>query len=92
MTPDEVGEFPKETVEEFATRTASHRFWFEGKDKEDKFVIERRPIADLDIGQAVIQAMKGCKRNPGFSTSGWIRGGPTWQRAYAPGWLKAYGC
>jgi hypothetical protein len=109
MRPDEVEEFPKEKVEEFAkelmmwagrdkereilvkwllTRTVSHRFEGTG----GKFVIERRPIGDFDIVKAVKHAMAHCKPNPGSSTTGWVRGGPTWPKAYAPGWLKAYGC
>jgi hypothetical protein len=70
------------------TRTVSHRF----ECTEGKFVIERTDINDFDIKKAVMHAMADCKPNPGMSTSGWVRGGPTWPKAYAPGWLKAYGC
>jgi hypothetical protein len=71
------------------TRTVSHRF--EGA--EGKFVIERTDINDFDIKKAVIHAMADCKPNPGLSTTGWVRGGPTWPKAYGSGtWLKAYGC
>ncbi len=70
------------------TRTVSHPF--EGT--EGKFVIERTAIEDVDIQKAVMHAMTDCKPNPGMSTTGWVRGGPTWPRAYGSGWLKAYGC
>lgn len=71
------------------TRTVSHRFEGTG----GKFVIERRDIDDFDIKKAVTHALAECKPNPGLYTSGWVRGGPNWPKAYGPdNWLKAYGC
>ncbi len=71
------------------TRTVSHHF--EGT--EGKFVIERTDIEDFDIQKAVRHAMADCKPNPGMSTVGLTRGGPTWPKAYGGDtWLKAYGC
>ena len=78
----------EELVKWLLTRTVSHRF--EGT--TGKFVIERRDIKDFDIVQAVKHAMAHCKPNPGDSTTGWVRGGPTWPQAYGGGWMKAYGC
>jgi hypothetical protein len=99
--PDKVKEFAKELemwagkdreretlVKWLLTRTVSHRFEGTG----GKFVIKRTDINDFDIKKAVMRAMADCKPNPGLSTTGWVRGGPTWPKAYAPGWLKAYGC
>jgi hypothetical protein len=99
--PDKVKEFAEELerwagkdreretlVKWLLTRTVSHRF--EGT--RGKFVIERMDINKFNIQKAVMRAMTDCKLNPGSSTTGWVRGGPTWPRAYAGGWLKAYGC
>lgn len=99
---DEVEEFARELekwaeqdkdretlVKWLLTRTVSHRF----QGTKGKFVIERRDIADFDIKKAVMRAMADCEPNPGLSTSGWVRGGPTWPKAYGGDtWLKAYGC
>jgi hypothetical protein len=101
LPPDKVKEFAEELerwagkdreretlVKWLLTRTVSHRL--EGT--KGKFVIERMDINKFNIQKAVMRAMTDCKLNPGSSTTGWVRGGPTWPRAYAGGWLKAYGC
>ena len=100
--PDKVKEFARELemwagkdkereilMKWLLTRTVSHRF--EGTENS-RFVIERMDINDFDIQKAVMHAMTDCKLNPGSPTTGWVRGGPTWTRAYGSGWLKAYGC
>ena len=76
----------EELVKWLLTRTVSYRFGGTG----GKFVIKRMDIENFDIVKAVRHAMAKCKPNPGDSATGWVRGG--WARAYAPGWLKAYGC
>ena len=57
--------------------------------EKDKYVIERRNIRDIDIPEAVMRAMVGY--NPDLPTSGWVRGGPIWPKAYGDIWPKAYG-
>ena len=73
------------------TRTVSHGF--EGTGTKGKFILKRTDIKNFDIKKAVVHAMADCKPNPGLSTTGWVRGGPTWPKAYGSDmWLKAYGC
>ena len=61
------------------------------KDPEepDKYVIERIDISKIKIDKAVERAMKGY--NPDLPTSGWVRGGPIWPRAYGDMWPRSYG-
>ena len=74
------------------TRTVSHHFEGTGG-TEGKFIIKRTDINDFDIKKAVMHAMADCKPNPGMSTTGWVRGGPSWPKAYGSNsWVKAYGC
>jgi hypothetical protein len=56
--------------------------------EEDVSLIRRTNIKDIKIKQAVMRAMKGY--NPDLSTSGWVRGGPFWQKGYGVFWQKAY--
>lgn len=60
-----------------------------GSKEEDKYVIKRIDIEDTKIKEAVMRAMAGY--NPDLPTSGWIRGGPIWPRAYGDIWPRAYG-
>jgi hypothetical protein len=60
-----------------------------GPEEEDKYVIKRTDIEDIKIKDAVMRAMAGY--NPDLPTSGWIRGGPIWPKAYGDIWPKAYG-
>jgi len=60
-----------------------------GSKGEDKYVIKRIDIEDIKIKEAVMRAMAGY--NPDLPTSGWIRGGPIWPRAYGDIWPRAYG-
>ena len=49
-----------------------------------KYVIAREDINGIDIKDAVMRALAGLEPNPGeLPTSGWVRGGPIWPRAYA---------
>ena len=63
----------------------------ESKDsgEDDKYVIKRINIDEINIGKAVMRAMAGY--NPSLPTSGWIRGGPIWPKAYGNIWPKGYG-
>ena len=56
--------------------------------EEDKYVIKRTDITDVKVKEAVMRAMKGY--NPSLPTSGWVRGGPYWPKAYGEFWPKAY--
>ena len=44
---------------------------------------------DISINKAVQRAMMNY--NPDLPTSGWVRGGPIWPKAYGDMWPKAYG-
>jgi len=57
--------------------------------EENKYVIKRINIEDTKIEEAVMHAM--ADYNPDLPTSGWIRGGPIWPRAYGDIWPRAYG-
>ena len=57
--------------------------------EEDKYVIRRINIEDIKIKDAVMRAM--ADYNPDLPTSGWVRGGPIWPKAYGDIWPKAYG-
>lgn len=61
------------------------------KDPEepDKFVIRRVDINEVEIVKAVERALTGY--NPDLPTSGWVRGGPFWPRAYGDMWPRSYG-
>ena len=59
------------------------------KEEDNKYVIKRIDIEDIKIQEAVMRAMAGY--NPDLPTSGWIRGGPIWPRAYGDIWPRAYG-
>lgn len=67
------------------SRCESHRF--EGS--KGKYVIKRTDIKDINIKDAVKDALVGY--NPDLPTSGWVRGGPIWPKAYGNIWPKAYG-
>jgi hypothetical protein len=58
-----------------------------GVKEEDKYVIKRTDIEDIKIEEAVMRAMAGY--NPDLPTSGWVRGGPIWPKAYGNIWPKA---
>jgi hypothetical protein len=60
-----------------------------GPEEEDKYVIKRIDIEDIKIKEAVMRAM--ADYNPDLPTSGWIRGGPIWPKAYGDIWPRAYG-
>lgn len=60
-----------------------------GPEEEDKYVVKRTDIEDVKIKEAVMRAMAGY--NPDLPTSGWVRGGPIWPKAYGNIWPKAYG-
>ena len=51
-----------------------------GPREEDKYMIKRIDIDDIKIDETVMRAMAGY--NPDLPTTGWIRGGPIWPRAY----------
>jgi len=55
----------------------------------DKYVIRRIDINKIEIDKAVERAMAGY--NPDLPTSGWVRGGPIWPRAYGDIWPRSYG-
>ena len=57
--------------------------------EEDKYVIRRINIEDIKIKDAVMRAM--ADYNPDLPTSGWVRGGPIWPKAYGDIWPRAYG-
>jgi hypothetical protein len=57
--------------------------------EENKYVIKRIDIEDTKIKEAVMSAM--ADYNPDLPTSGWVRGGPIWPKAYGNIWPKAYG-
>jgi hypothetical protein len=57
--------------------------------EEDKYVTKRTVIEGNRIKEAVMRAM--ASYNPESCTSGWIRGGPIWPKAYGDIWPKAYG-
>jgi hypothetical protein len=67
------------------SRCESRRF--EGS--KGKYVIKRRSIKDINVKDAVRDALAGY--NPDLPTSGWVRGGPIWARAYGDIWSRAYG-
>jgi len=60
-----------------------------GPEEEDKYVIKRIDITEIEIKEAVMRAMAGY--NPALSTSGWVRGGPIWPRGYGDFWPRGYG-
>jgi hypothetical protein len=60
-----------------------------GRKEKDKYVIRRIDIKDINIRDAVENALAGY--NPDLPTSGWVRGGPIWARAYGDIWSRAYG-
>ena len=59
-----------------------------GPEEEDKYVIGRIDINNIPIVETVERAMAGY--NPDLPTSGWVRSGPTWPKAYSDIWPKAY--
>jgi len=61
---------------------------FKGPEEEDKYVIKRTDIEDIKIKEAVMRVMAGY--NPDLHTSGRVRGGPIWPKAYSNIWPKAY--
>ena len=60
-----------------------------GPEEEDKYLIRRIDIDKIQIVKTVVRAMAGY--NPDLPTSGWVRGGPIWPKAYGDIWPKAYG-
>ena len=60
-----------------------------GSKDPDKYVIRRIDINEIEIVKAVERAMAGY--NPDLPTSGWVRGGPIWPRAYGDIWPRSYG-
>jgi len=75
------------------SRCESRAFKGRGKSarakEPDKYVIRRIDIDEIEIDKAVERAMSGY--NPDLPTSGWVRGGPIWPRAYGDIWPKSYG-
>jgi hypothetical protein len=62
---------------------------FKGPKEKGKYVIRRIDINNIPIVETVERALAGY--NPDLPTSGWIRGGPIWPKAYGDMWPKAYG-
>lgn len=62
---------------------------FKGKGSKGTYVIKRTKISEIKINKAVMDALVGYK--PDLPTSGWVRGGPIWPKAYGGIWPKAYG-
>ena len=58
---------------------------------DGKYVIDRiNDINVLDIEGAVMRALADLEPNPGeLPTTGWVRGGPIWPRAYGD-WPRSY--
>ncbi|UCF16906.1 MAG: hypothetical protein JSW59_05495, partial [Phycisphaerales bacterium] len=82
----------RETLLKWLLSRCESRGFKSGKSKlgeDDVYLIRRTGIGDIKIKQAVMRAMKGY--NPNLPTSGWVRGGPFWQKGYGEfGWQKAY--
>jgi len=70
------------------SRCKSRGFELKGESGANKYIIERRPITDIDIKEAVMRAMAGY--NPDLPTAGWVRGGPIWPKGYGDFWPKGY--
>jgi hypothetical protein len=53
-----------------------------GKKIEGRYLIEMKDVNEINIEEAVMDALAGLSPNPDeLPTSGWMRGGPIWPRA-----------
>ncbi len=71
------------------SRSQSRRFKLRGASTDNKYIIKRTPIANIDINKAITDAL--AEYNPDLPTEGWVQGGPIWTKGYGSYWEKAYG-